>query len=257
MAATLEPPEPGRGVVSDVLRYVVHRPEVPTLVRFGTDAELEDYSHRIAQRVGIDVTEYSILNIHKIGIDVPARYVFEQVLGLEEDSPIWPNHIATSERNDGSIEHLRVVLLGRLARLKRWTRRLFGDGFGTLFELNMIRLRQVPDADNFDNARYLLWECSGGYPIGTLTVYVRSPIAQEGEVEPAQVFFAVGFNFYGKRSRSGFHPVHRMWEAIHNRVTSNVLNRFKRLCESRFADVVDGASGPFPAASPRERPPVA
>ena len=85
-----------------------------------------------------------------------------------------------------------------------------------------------------DNARFALYECSGGYPIGVYFQYVRSPIESQGEVERAQLIFAVSFDFYGKQKWPSF--VAKLWEAIHNRVTANVLNRFKRLCEAEFRD---------------------
>jgi hypothetical protein len=97
-----------------------------------------------------------------------------------------------------------------------------------------VDVRHLPAESNFDNARYVLYECSGGYPVGICGIYVRSPIANLGETERAQMFFAVGFNFYGKKDWPRKHLVNGMWEAIHNRVTSNVLNRFKIECEESF-----------------------
>jgi len=44
----------------------------------------------------------------------------------------------------------------------------------------------------------------------------------------------VGFNFYGKKNWPDTHIVNTAWERIHNRVTANILNRFKQLCEFRF-----------------------
>jgi hypothetical protein len=31
-----------------------------------------------------------------------------------------------------------------------------------------------------------------------------------------------------------------VWEMIHNRVTNNILNRFRHLCEAKFQSVVAG-----------------
>ena len=101
-------------------------------------------------------------------------------------------------------------------------------------------MRRVPAESDLDNARYFLWDCKGGYPIGIFSVFARSPIAERGEAEPTQLFFAVGFNPHGRRYLSAVRPVRRTWEAIHNRVTSNVLNRFKRLCEVGFAATQEG-----------------
>ena len=57
---------------------------------------------------------------------------------------------------------------------------------------------EAPSPSDLDNARYVLYKCRGGYPIGIFSVYVRSSIAQEGETEATQVFMVVGFNFYGR-----------------------------------------------------------
>jgi hypothetical protein len=143
--------------------------------------------------------------------------------------------VAALERLDGRLEHIRVLLLGR-------PRFPFGIGSGRfgpklvpLFDLNAIEIRAVPHTWDLDNARYLLFECSGGYPIGIFSMYVRSPIAEQGETAPSQLFLIVGFNFYGKEQGWPTKSwINRTWERIHNRVTSNILNRFKQLCEWKF-----------------------
>ena len=140
-------------LVSDIRSFVLHKPSIPTLIAFDSETAREDYSHRIAQRLGINVTQYAILNIHRIGIEAPTRHVFEELLRC-------------------------------------------------------------------DNARYLLYECSGGYPVGVCGIYIRSPIVDLGETEQAQAFFAVGFNFYGKETWSRKHTINKLWEGIHNRGSS-------------------------------------
>jgi hypothetical protein len=50
----------------------------------------------------------------------------------------------------------------------------------------------------------------------------------------------VGFDFYGKAGGIDIRFINKIWEKIHNRVTSNILNRFKRLCEWRFQRLQDG-----------------
>ena len=101
----------------------------------------------------------------------------------------------------------------------------------------------MPETADFDNARYLLYECGGGYPIGVSALYVRSSIAGRDETAQTQLFFMVGFNFYGNRNWSKPGIVSRTWEAIHNRVTANVLNRCKQLCEWHFGEIRKGGSG--------------
>jgi hypothetical protein len=111
----------------------------------------------------------------------------------------------------------------------------FGFKLIPLFLLNAIRIKKIPDTYDFDNARYLLYECSGGYPIGIYIMYVRSSIPSMGEVAQSQLIFAVGFNFYGKEDwQSRRKLVNKIWESVHNRVTANVLNRIKQLGEWRI-----------------------
>lgn len=241
MTGPPEAPEATRSLFSDIRHYVVRRPAIPTLVDFDPGEVREDYTHRIAQRLGIDVSQYSVLNIHRIGIEAPVRYVFEEIVGWRGDSPYWPNHLATLEIEEGQTEYVRVVLLGR--SIGGWLGSVSGGRLGTLFRMHARTVRQVPGDADVDNARYLLWDCSGGYPIGIFSVFARSPIAARDEIEPTQLFFAVGFNPYGRRSLSSIRPIRRTWETIHNRVTSNVLNRFKCLCEVGFQATRDGTPG--------------
>lgn len=231
-------PKPTRSLPADVRQYLLHRPSTSTLIDFQSPDVREDYTQRIAQRVGIDVSQYSVLNIHRIGIDAPVRYVFEEIVRWRGDSPYWPNRIATLQIEQGRPEDVRVVLLGRSIGGRLAT--LTGGRVGTLFEMHARTVRPVPADADLDNARYFLWDCRGGYPIGIFSVFARSPIAARGEVEPTQLFFAVGFNPHGRRILSGIRPVRRTWEAIHNRVTGNVLNRFKRLCEAGFRATLEG-----------------
>ncbi len=56
----------------------------------------------------------------------------------------------------------------------------------------------------------------------------------------AEVFLGVSFDFYGENGWSLFRPVNRIWESVHNRVTANVLHRFKQLCEWRFERTAEG-----------------
>ena len=227
-------PEQSRALLSDIRHFVLHRPTIPTLMDSKSDAGREDYGHRIRQRLGLSVSEYAILNIHKIGIDAPASYVFEELLDWDVVLRCWPGHIATLERVNHSLEHLHVFLLGRKKRFLGLKHDLYGLNTVPLFTMKAIKTQRVPNPSDFDNARYLLYECSGGYPVGVFCNYVRSSIDEMGELEQSQVFMAVGFDFYGKKHAPDNQFVNAAWERIHNRVTANILNRFKRLCESRF-----------------------
>jgi hypothetical protein len=227
------PPEITTGIWSDIRTFFLQRPTVPTRIDLtGVESQM-DYVDRIRQRLGISVSEYEVLNIHRIGIEAPVADVFEELLAWDGRSTCWPSHVAPAERLDDRIEDIDIHLFGR-----RWPG-AFGKGrFGVslvpLFRMHLVRICREPDP-LFDNARYLLFECSGGYPIGVFAMYVRSPIAHLGEMEPAQLFFGVGFDFFGRKFRPPVSPLKWTWQVIHDRVTANVLNRFKQLSEWRFA----------------------
>lgn len=231
-------PAATQSVITDLRHYFMHRPTLPTLVDTGAEDVLQDYTRQIAQRVGIDVSQYSVLNVHRIGIDAPVRYVFEEIVRWRGNSPYWPNQIATLQMMDGRPEDVRVVLFGR--SIGGWLASVTGGRLGTLFEMHTRTVRSVPADSDLDNARYFLWDCSGGYPIGIFSVFARSPIPALRETEPTQLFFAVGFNPHGRRFLSQIRPIRGTWEAVHNRVTSNVLNRFKGLCEAGFEATQEG-----------------
>lgn len=233
------PPQRSRGILSDIRFFFFHKPAIPTLIQFSSKEEKEDYSQRIMQRIGIDVTKYSVLNIHRIGIRVPVRHVFEELLNWDGDSTCWPNHIAAADRLGGRLEHIQIFLLGRRKYPFGFKKGLFGLKYIPLFSLNALKFQHRPGLSD-DNARYLLYGSSGGYPIGIFTMYVRSAIPKRGELEQSQLFLAVGFNFYGKEHKPSVNIVNTIWEKIHNRVTANVLNRFKQLCEWRFQRIQDG-----------------
>ena len=233
------PPQRSSGILSDIRYFFLHKPPIPTLIEFSSEAEKEDYSHRIMQRIGIDINQYSVLNIHRIGINIPVRNAFEELLHWDGDSTCWPNHIASVDRLDGKLEHIQIFLLGRRKYPLGFKNGFFGLKFIPLFNLDAKRFQHLPGFSD-DNARYLLYDSSGGYPIGIFTMYLRHAIPERGETEQTQLFLAVGFNFYGKEYKPNINIVNKIWEKIHNRVTTNVLTRFKQLCEWRFQRIQDG-----------------
>lgn len=233
-------PPQSRSLYSDIKYYLLHKPAIPTLISFSRSADRKNYSNRIMQRLHIDVGQYSILNIHKIGINAPARYVFEELLKWDHDSLCWPNHIATVGRIDGQLDHIEIFLFGMKKHFFGSKKGLLGLNFIPLFNLDAIRFQHAPEPWSVDNGRYLLYQCSGGYPIGIFAVYVRSPIRDEGEIEKAQLFLTVSFNFYGSRDWSDNPVVNYTWEMIHNRVTANVMNRIKQVCEAQFLETMEG-----------------
>jgi hypothetical protein len=228
------PPGESRSIVSDVRRFVYRRPAVPTLLDSKSDAAREDYEHRIRQRLSLSASDYAIMNIHKIGISAPAGYVFDALLDWQTVLRCWPGHLAKLERVDGDFEHVQVYLLGRKKRFLGLKHAAFGLNVVPLFTMKAIKVQRVPEPSDFDNPRYVLYDCSGGYPVGVFGCYVRSSIADLDEVEQTQVFMAVVFDFYGKKNWPEKHIINAAWERIHNRVTANILNRFKQLCEFRF-----------------------
>jgi hypothetical protein len=234
------PPKRSKGILSDIRYFLLHKPVIPTLIEFCSPAEKEDYSQRILQRLETSVTNYTILNIHKIGIEAPVRYVFEELLHWDGDSTCWPNYVAKVERINNRIESIQIFLFGKKKYPLGFKNSFFGLKYIPLFHLDAMKIQHLPDPADFDNARYLLYKCSGGYPIGIFCIYARSPIAEQQEVEHTQLFFVVGFNFYGKEDQPKMHFINKIWEKIHNRVTANILNRFKQLCEWRFEKVQEG-----------------
>ncbi|MCK5209412.1 MAG: hypothetical protein KAQ79_15365, partial [Cyclobacteriaceae bacterium] len=139
------------------------------------------------------------------------------------------------DRIENDLKRIRIHPFGWKKYPFKFRKSFFGFKLIPLFLLNAIQIKKVPDPFDFDNARYLLYKCSGGYPIGIFTMYVRSSIHTMGEVAKSQLIFAVGFNFYGKEDwQRRRNWVNKIWEMVHNRVTANVLNRIKQLGEWRI-----------------------
>ena len=236
---TKTPPNRSTGIISDVRYFLLNNPRIDTLIKFKTEEERQDYNQRIMQRIGLNVDKYSILNIHRIGIDAPPSYVFNELLRWDGDSTCWPNHIAKVVRIDENLEKIKIHLFGWKRYPFGLRKSFLGLKFIPLFRLNSIRIKNIPDSFDFDNARYLLYKCSGGYPIGIYSMYVRSSISDMNEEDQTQLYFIVGFNFYGKEKMSHNKVINKLWESIHNRVTANVLNRIKQLSEWRIEKIQD------------------
>ncbi len=233
------PPQRTGGVVGDVRAFLLHRPATATWIATPPGQVREDYGRRILQRIGVDVSGHSVLNLHRIGVEAPVRYVFEELLAWDGDSSCWPNHIATAERIGRGVDKFFIRPLG-LAKISLFGRTIWK--IPPLFELDALRVQRSPGEFDQDSARFMLFSCKGGYPIGIFVYFVRSSIAAREETGMTQVFLGVSFDFYGKKGFSLFHLIHRIWETIHNRVTANVLHRFKQLCEWRFERTSEGLS---------------
>lgn len=232
-----KPPPRSRNVFTDIQYFFFHKPEYKTVVNFESEEDRQSSMYRILQRTGVGMEKYRILNIHKIGVEAPASYLFEEIMRWNGDSSCWPNHIANVNLVDDHLDKIKVFLFGRI----KWP---FGKKYRELgfrlFNMRIIRAQVTPDRRDLDNARYLLYECSGGYPIGVFSMYARSSIPEMNESEMSQLFIAVGFNFYGTKFVTSKSLFYRLWKPVHNRVTSNVANRFKQLCEWRFNHFMEG-----------------
>ena len=228
-----------RAFWSDLQNYFIKNPEIPTLIDFSTESEREDYSKRIMQRLGVGVEDYSVLNIHKIGIEVPARYVYEELLQWDGRSDYWPNQLARVKRIEGDLKNIQIFLFGleKINLRKKVIKPLIA--LKPLFHMSALKFQHMPDASDADNARFMLYKCRGGYPIGIFTLYVRSSIAENKEKELTQLFSIVAFNFYGKKQWFFTHFINGIWERVHNRATSNILNRIKMRFESKFQSAIE------------------
>ena len=236
---TKHPPSKSYGILSDIRCFFLNKPEISTRIKFHSDEERLVYTRSILQRTGIGVDMYKVLNIHRIGIEVPATFVFEELLKWNGDSSCWPNHIAKVALKDGELEHIQINLFGWPSDPFKRKKGIAGLRLFHLFNLNAIKIQTTPAPFDFDNARYLLYKCSGGYPIGVFSMYVRSSIPERGEKEMTQLFMMVGFNFYGNTTLSKLNIISKTWEAIHNRATTHIMNRLKQLCEWRFEKFVN------------------
>lgn len=232
-----------KGLLKNVYNFVLHSPKQQTLIKFKKIEERLEYNERIMQRIGMNTNNFSVLNIHKIGINAPVHYIFDELKRWNGDSTFWPNYIAKVDRIENNLEHIRILPFGWQKYPFSFMKSFFGIRLIPLFLLNALRIKSTPDSYDSDNARYLLYQCSGGYPIGIFAMYTRSSIPSMGETTTSQLIVGVSFNFYGRKN---WHKkrklINRLWEWIHNRVTANVLNRLKHLSEDRITHLQKDAS---------------
>ena len=218
----------------------MRRPPQRTHVSLHTPAARENYDSRILQRLNIRVADYSVLNIHRVGIDAPTAFVADMVAQWNPEGGYWPNNLARAVFSRNVANHVEIFLFGRNRPPFGLPKRVFGLDYIPLFRLDILRRQPVPLPTDVDNARYILYRCSGGYPMGVFSIYVRSRIAAQEEREATQMFFLVSFDFFGKKDWLGAKAVRPLWESIHNRVTAHSLSRFKAHCEAAFARLQAG-----------------
>jgi len=233
-----KPPLKSKGIITDILYFFLHKPKYPTFIKFNSLEERHNYNHRVIQRIGIDTNQFSVLNINKISVEAPVSHIFNELLHFNGNPACWPNHIAKVDRIKNNMKKIRILPFGWKKYPFKFMKSFFGLPLIPLFLLKAIRIKNVPDNFDFDNARYLLFKCSGGYPIGILAIYVRSSIPELGETGKSQLIFGVGFNFFGnKKWQEKRKLVGLIWEWVHNRVTANVLSRMKQLSEWRIETI--------------------
>jgi hypothetical protein len=234
----------GPGLWADVSQYLLQSPPLPTRVPLRRQDDRENYDLRILQRIGVNVADYSVLSIHRIGIDAPLTLVWEELSRWRPDGGYWPNTLARVVGRDSRFEHADVYLLGRMQSLFVLRNGFLGLDFIPLFSLDLLKRQSRPRVDDVDNARYFLYRCSGGYPIGVFAIYVRSGIPSQQESEPAQVFFVVSFDFFGRKEWMAARALRPVWASLHDRVTAHFLYRFKTHCEQQFRRLQRGEFEP-------------
>jgi len=236
-------PSTVRKIWADVVAYVLRRPPIDTHVSLPTAEERDNYDARILQRLNISVADYSVLNIHRVGIEAPVSFVADMVAQWRPDAGYWPNELARAvfSRSSANLANqVGVYLFGRDRSLFGLPRQLFGLDYIPLFRMDILRRQRVPAPHDVDNARYIIYRCTGGYPIGIFSMYMRSNIPSQHEHELTQLFFVVSFDFFGKKNWLGRWAVRPIWQSIHNRVTAHSLARFKHHCEAAFARLKSG-----------------
>ena len=227
-----------KGLIVNIYNFLLHNPKDNTLIKFKTTAERLEYNERIMQRIGINTNRFSVLNIHQIGINAPVHYIFDELMHWSGDSTYWPNYIAKVDRIKNDLKKIRILPFGWKKYPFPFRKSFFGLRLIPLFKLKALKIKSNPDIFDSDNARYLLYQCSGGYPIGIFAMYARSSIREMGETTDSQLIVGVSFNFYGKKKwQEKRKLINTLWEWLHNRVTANVLNRLKNLSEGRITQL--------------------
>ena len=107
-----QPPPKSTGIFSDIRLFFLDKPEVETYIKIHSEEERMFYCKNILQRTGIGVDTFRVLNIHRIGIETPVSFVFEELLKWNGDSSCWPNHIAKVTLKDDKLEKIKVNLFG-------------------------------------------------------------------------------------------------------------------------------------------------
>ena len=74
------PPSASRNLITDFFNFFLHQPKIPTLVMLNSLRSREEYTKRVLQRIGIEVSGYSVLNFHKVAINAPVNVIFGEFI---------------------------------------------------------------------------------------------------------------------------------------------------------------------------------
>ncbi len=229
------PYKKSNSIFSDIKYFFFNKPEQKTFIDLKRNGDRKRYNKLIFERTGYDVGDYTLLNIHQIGVNTPVDYLFEELMRWNSDSCWWPNHIAKVHVLDNNLSHIDVFLFGKLNFKHRNREKSPEFHLLRLFNLSILKKIQKEDnGDTHENAHYLFYKCSGGYPIGVFSLFTRNSIPENNEDCESQLFMMVSFNPHGIKSLSKVKFFARIWEAIHNRVTTNSLTRIKNYCELNY-----------------------
>ena len=230
------PYEKSNSILSDIRYFFLNKPETNTLIELKSEFDRDHYNQLIFSRTGYELGNYKMLNIHRIAVDAPADFIFDVLMKWNSESCWWPNHIAKVHALDDQLSHIDVFLFGKLNFRPRNRSQSPDFHLLRLFNLSLLKKEESKLTNAIDNAHYLFYQCSGGYPIGVFSLFTRNSIPERNETCKSQLFMMVSFNFYGIKSWSKIKFITKPWEAIHNRVTSNSLIRIKNYCELNYQD---------------------
>jgi len=103
---------PGNSInlLTDIKYFFTRKPAIGTYVKIHSEEEKKEISQRIFQRTGVIVDNYNVLNLHKIAVDTPAQYLFEEVMKWDGNSCWWPNHIAHVSYLDNDKKNIKINL---------------------------------------------------------------------------------------------------------------------------------------------------
>jgi hypothetical protein len=75
-----QPPPQSTGIFSDMSLFFLYQPKVETHIRKHSEDERMFYCKNILQRTGISVDAFKVLTIHRIGIEAPVSFVFDELM---------------------------------------------------------------------------------------------------------------------------------------------------------------------------------